>query len=139
MSEPTYIIPDIDNKYHICTEVDTEKGYKKLVDDQGATAILLTAGYGDGWSTNYSNDNSNKLLFDSRLFRYKHCNEFTEYDFKDFLINIINLDNQAYMPDIDTWNNLVILFVPNKSVFKIRAYDGAESIEYFNPCEWYYI
>jgi hypothetical protein len=139
MSAPTYIIPDINNKYHICTEVDTGKGYKKLVNEHGATAILVTCGYGSGWSTNYIDNNSEKLLFDSRLFRYKYCNEFAEYNFEDFLKNIISLDNILYMPDIDTWNNLVILFVPSKSVFKIRQYDGAESIEYFNPREWHYM
>ncbi len=138
-------IPE-DNKTYYCKEELVNQStppYSKLVSSENSVAIVLSPGYGSEWSAGYSKSAA-QLVFDSRLIKYVASEEFATrfynkyYDLseedKDFYNNLMKeWFPSIASPYIGGFVNLVVEFIPKNSVFRIVSYDGAESIEYYNP------
>lgn len=92
------------------------------------TAVLISPDYGSGYSTwHYGHPMDGKVIKDflSKIedFNPNEVDEETEIDVSDYAI--------------DFPGELVVNFVPVGSVFRITEYDGAESIEYYTPNDYY--
>ncbi len=120
--------------------------YSKLVTQDKFVAVLISIGFGSGWSTNCKNNYLRKqMILDSHLVQYVASAEFKEYfSEKEKCYNYQTREyfNKELMPtffseDIITdqylsssgFSQLSILLVPENSIFCITEYDGSESIE----------
>jgi hypothetical protein len=114
-----------------CKEVPVPNtSYNKLVTRENQVAILISANYGAGWYTANAT-HGDQLIKDSRIIRYKF-----DYDYRaqfsslpDFFRKELGI-TKVYLEGFD---NLVVKFIPLNTVFRIVEYDGAESIEIYNP------
>lgn len=128
------------------------KSYSKLVLADGRVGVLLTTNNGCNWSTmGYF---SHQLLFDSRIVKFVLSNEFmTHFNhggkitdkatdmYKKFMDEIIIRDiSDTFhnMPDVSDFANLTVEFIPQNLLFRIKEVDGIESIEIFNPRDYYF-
>lgn len=103
----------------------------KLIEN-GKKAVLISRGFGAGWST--CNDKyARELALDKRIVEYAMKNIIdagaTEYDiygsaFKKFLENIGYHD--IYLGGID---GLDVVWIDEDAEFYIKEYDGRETIE----------
>ena len=94
--------------------------------------VLISKGYGAGWSTwNYD---CAAMATDKRLIEFfeKGC---TKRQIKDY-IKKNNLLPGGRAPYVGGFDGLRVEEVPKGRLFKIREYDGAESIEIFDPDNW---
>ena len=121
--------------------------YNKLVTSNGNTAVAYSPGYGGGWSTD---TNNKQMIFDSRLIQLILSDYFkSEFNEKSEL-KILPKDKQYYIqfmksvfpdigytPDIDSFCQLVVDFIPQNTQFKIQQYDGNESIKIFDPNDYF--
>jgi hypothetical protein len=119
-----------------CKEVKfPDKSYSKLVTSDGQVAIVYSPSYGIGWSTDAREISiQHQLIFDSRIilsllseakWSKKEYTEFMKFNFPDF--NIIDIHDFSY------YKKLKVMFIPENTKFRINEYDGAESIEIYNP------
>jgi hypothetical protein len=136
-----------------CKEVEIpDKSYCKLVTSDGRVAVLLSPVYGSGWSSGAYQDQDIKhqLIFDSKLVlfvfsqkfkdNYYNCyniNAETKDRYEDFITYIIPHIDEYYIPSIDNFKNVVVEFIPENTMFRIKAYDGYESVEIFKPDSYY--
>lgn len=96
---------------------------EKLYDEVGNLAVLISTGYGAGWST----WNQRELAYDKRVIE-KWLSEPTEDEMKEYLESIGYHD--VYMGG---YENLYIVWIPPHTVVKIEEYDGFESIDVLTP------
>lgn len=96
-------------------EIDVEKYYN----EQGELGILISHGYGAGWST----CNDGRIAYDKRVVE-KWLEKVSEYEMTSFLNNLGYKD--TYMGG---YKNLRLEFIPRGTMFCIHEYDGHESIE----------
>jgi len=121
------------NKYKSIYTIDNKTQKKYLL-------ILISVGYGSGWSTEYDNEIQHQLLTDSRL-----------------IYDVYNKKIKMNKNEIDTdyYNNKLfgnyfceyfyyfglesceIQFVEKGEQFKITNYDGYENIEIYNSNIWF--
>lgn len=87
--------------------------------------VLISPGYGAGWST----WNSPEMAVDERLIEAFE-NGISEEGMKQLCEE---LGYESYMGGFE---DLEIVEVPSGSLFKIRVYDGYESIEVFDDSDW---
>jgi len=87
--------------------------------------VLISPGYGAGWST----WNQHELAIDARIIK-KFEEGATWEELSDYCQELGY--DQPYMGGFET---LTVVEVPRGVVFRIYEYDGAESIEYFDPCK----
>lgn len=88
--------------------------------------VLISPGYGAGWSTwNYID-----LAFDPDIIQAFETG-LSEKDMRDF---IISLGYKA--PYMGGYNCCKIVDVPKGTLFRIKEYDGYESIETHNADDW---
>jgi len=100
----------------------------KVVRD-GMVAVLVSRGFGAGWSTWCYDDNKEKLMYDPTLV------ELVESD--------VSLEDMAYYvrtayPDqyVGGLQGLHVEWVPQGTRFRINEYDGAETVEILNLETW---
>lgn len=143
------IVISIDGFPHYFKEISVVgTNYKKLVTSNGSTAIAYSPGYGGGWSTDYTNNK--QMIFDSRLIQLilsdyfkSKFNDKTEYLIqpkdKDYYIQFMKsvFPDIKYTPNINSFCQLAVEFIPQNTKFKIQEYDGSESIKIFNPNEYF--
>lgn len=140
--------------YH-CKEVQVVKSngrkYSKLVSSDGEVAILYSPGYGMGWSTEVNSgislEDCDQLIKDSRLVQFvlspnfKNNFSFGSHNPSDYIKQYITLVlNDWSKEDIPTFLGLYKLrveFIPEGTKFRINEYDGSESIEIYNPDNYY--
>lgn len=98
---------------------------KKLVRD-GKVAVLVSRGYGAGWSSWSHND---QLLFDPDIVEMvlEKCSEDE--------IKAVAEDKYG-CECFDGADGLEVEWIPVGTKFKITEYDGAESIEYMSDFGW---
>lgn len=112
---------------------------KKLIRD-GNVAVLISTGWGAGWSTwNLLSTKSEELLFDPQivaLVEDRDSGKITD----DQLIELVESyctqkygENEVYCGGA---NDLSIEWIPVGTQFKINEYDGAETIEYKENDYW---
>lgn len=111
-------------------------------EDKTAYAMLISYGYGSGWSTdNYDA----KLAWDSRVVEYWmkiHENE-------DYIRALTNQDSTLYeeiVKQFEEWGyedvyfggfmQIKLRWVPINTYARIGNYDGAEYLETFDPRYW---
>ena len=105
---------------------------KKTIRD-GKVAVLISPGYGTGWSTeNRGND----------WFTYGDATFVRLVEEKSNVETLTRYANTLLNPTGDEYiclegiEDLVIEWVPVGTCFRITEYDGSESIEFFNPEKW---
>lgn len=149
----------IDYITYYCKEVLVEnESYSKLVNSNGDVAVAYSVGYGSGWTTDTGYwENHNKrtklkqMLFDSRLIQYITSSDFN-YKFKGkdyytlnesskllyhkFITSVFTEFDINYFPNISSFCQLHVSFIPSDSKFKVEEYDGNETIKIFNPDDY---
>ncbi len=103
---------------------------EKVIRD-GNVAVLVSPGYGAGWST-WSSSFSEFLIFDRRLV------ELAEKKADEAAVKQV-LEEQFGDAYIHTsgWRDIRIEWVPVGTMFRITEYDGNESIEINNDVKWH--
>ena len=97
--------------------------YEKRYNEQGQVGILISPGFGAGWST-WASDNAEALLFDSRLIDYVLTQG--PEGIEDYAKS---LGYDEYMGGAD---DLVVEWLDPGTHFVIEEYDGSESIRTFD-------
>lgn len=100
----------------------------------GLVAVLYSPGYGAGWSTWADAEYMPKVLFDPWIVDLLLTDS---YDRKEKLDRIMAHCNLKY-PDmyLGGLNDLVVEWIAQGTWFRIREYDGSESIEYKENQPW---
>lgn len=103
------------------------------------TAVLISPGYGAGWSTwfHYENDDLNKqAVFDPELAQavLDKPQDSSQKEFNLWLTYIKEICQRKY-PDQYTGGvgDLEVRWVPVGARFRIHEYDGHESVEIYDP------
>ena len=136
-SNSTEITIELSNETLYCKEVRIPgKQYSKLITTEGRTIVLYSPSYGSGWSSWAPGEFAYQLLFDSRIIlfllsRNYTCNDKTYYEFMKTIMP------ELIIPQFETFENLHIKYIPEHTMFRINEYDGAESVEIFNPKSYY--
>ena len=96
--------------------------------------VLISTGYGTGWSTaNFCDE----MAFDKDLIALYEKGGTVEE-----MMEVCRLkgyeDGYGGAPTMLGYDKLVVEDVPDGVYFKIREYDGAEWIEIFDEAEWFY-
>lgn len=111
--------------------VDMEYYYNE---DKTKVAVLITSHFGIGWSTD--NADGIKLALDKRIIEYWMNHK----DFQDVMSEneiIKKMEEFGYNVDCAYgWKHLDVVWVARGSMFRIKEYDGLESIEFFDPQDW---
>jgi hypothetical protein len=98
--------------------------FERRLDDQGLVAVLISAGFGAGWSTWAHEHEREGLLFDSRLVDYvlqtgsKGLAEYAE--------------SLGYTSYTGGAQDVVIEWLEPGTRFYVEEYDGSESIRTFD-------
>ena len=92
--------------------------------DEGNIEILISPGYGAGWST-WDYDYGINLALDKRIINFykKYGQEVSEEQLEEFLKSI-GYENVFYRG----WDQNQIFTVPKNCKFKIKEYDGYEEL-----------
>lgn len=135
-------------------EAKNEKlGFSRLYTTDGKIAVLVTNDYGSGWSTEICDGKlKQQLLMDARIVglfyetyivpghtkpRTCECRlvcscSVNAEPMQEFLATLgIEIDFLCSL------NNLSIEFVKPNAMFRVSAYDGLETIIYYNKNDWY--
>jgi hypothetical protein len=101
---------------------------EKVVKD-GKVAVLVSSGYGAGWSTWCYDDCREKMMYDPMLVELVEGNASRE--------NLEYYVRTAY-PDQYTGglDGIYVQWIPQGTQFRINEYDGAETVEYYEPGNW---
>lgn len=95
--------------------------------------VLISPGFGAGWSTwEYTG-----MAFDEVLIRAFECG-ISQEDMKALCIERGYCDDEGNGPYMGGFKQLKVVEVPSGTCFKIKEYDGHESLEYLDMDEWYY-
>lgn len=95
------------------------------------TAVLYSPDFGGGYSTWGYGDPMDGKVIGEILEELEKSGEFNPNEVDDET----EIDVSAFMPDFD--GVLIITFIPVGKMFRISEYDGSESIEYYNPGDYY--
>lgn len=91
----------------------------KKYEQDGEVAVLISPGFGAGWST-WNYEYRDQLLFDSRIVEAVMNNDFEEAG------NIATaIDDYIYTGGA---HQLIVEWVPKGVSFRVKEYDGAESL-----------
>lgn len=95
--------------------------------------VLISSGYGAGWST--WNTNCLKMATDKDIIELfeSGC---SKRQMKKLIKDKGILDDRGHAPYVGGFDKLKVVEVPKGSLFKIREYDGKEHIEIFDPDSW---
>ena len=99
---------------------------EKVIID-GKVAVLVSHGFGAGWSTwNYQYP---EMLFDPEIVQLIEENAST-----------IRIESQAAVSYPDCYiggvDDLIVQWIPQGTQFRINEYDGDESLEIRNDIQW---
>lgn len=102
--------------------------YQKLERD-GLVAVIVSPGYGAGWSTWADGKDQQKYMFDSRVAQAILGNSLTPVKMKEWGYG-------DYEQDSHRLSQLQVVWVPKGSAVKIDCYDGNESYTVIRNPEW---
>lgn len=102
--------------------MDTNRTPKKVIRNR-KVAVLVSPGFGAGWSSWNTGPLEEFLLFDERLVLAKEAGH-DEADI-EALMGAWFGDDQPY---IGGWDQVVIEWVPVGTQFRIDEYDGSETL-----------
>lgn len=91
----------------------------------GNVAVLYSPGFGAGWSTWATDGEAEALIFDK---------EIVELVLNDQLDRVVQLVADKY-PEFYSGGaeDLTVRWVPKGTAFRINEYDGSESVEIYDP------
>lgn len=98
--------------------------YTKRYDEEGNVAVLISPGFGAGWSS-WGSDDREALLFDSRLVDAV----LAKMPVEEFIALCEKLGYTNYMGGAD---DLEVRWLEPGTRFQILEYDGSESIQTFD-------
>jgi hypothetical protein len=99
--------------------------YQKLINEQGQVAVLISHGFGAGWSTWADPEEAEALLFDSRIASAVLNNESPD--------TISTLTSElGYGSYLGGADGLTVEWLDIGTRFYVNEYDGSESIQSFN-------
>ena len=115
------------------TKSHLRKDIEFSYDEKGDIEILISPGYGAGWST-WNENYSINLAVDKKIIDYFKTHKYSSiHDLRSFMQSI-GYDERVYYGG---WNNIKIMTVPKNCKFRIEEYDGSESlITYANDELW---
>lgn len=97
----------------------------------GKVAILISPGYGAGWSTwCHDDDQAEMLLFDARFVNAA----------LDGITDIDDISKSTFGDDhsyTGGWRDIKVVWIDLGSLFKVSEYDGYESVEFKGSDGWY--
>lgn len=100
--------------------------YTKRYDEDGRVAVLISPGFGAGWSTWASDANEQEAaLFDSRLVDAI----LKQMPIEEFCTFVSSLGYELYMGGADS---LIVVWLEPGTRFEVEEYDGSESIRTFD-------
>jgi len=102
----------------------------KVIRD-GEVAVLISSGYGSGWSTWYGGDPDGLLLFHPKLVQMVEEGRELEIT-SEWIENELGLEG-VYTGGVD---GLCVEWVPVGTKFFIDDYDGAEYLQTIDKINW---
>ena len=100
--------------------METERKPKKVTRD-GMVAVLISPGFGAGWST-WTSEHAEMLLFDHR---FVEAAEAGVTDIEPIVKQVFGKDEYIYTGG---WRDISICWLPAGTAFMVNEYDGNESI-----------
>jgi hypothetical protein len=92
--------------------------------DKGEVGVLISVGYGAGWST----WNDKRMAYDRRVIEYwlthKEEHDITRTELKAAFV-ALGYDDVYF----GGWGDLTLKFFPPGTTVRIKEYDGCESVE----------
>lgn len=113
-------------KREIANSINENTTMKKLVKN-GLVAVLVSPGYGAGWST--WNKEKPEMLFDPEIVQLI-----------EEAASTIRIEAQAAVSYPDCYiggvDDLIVQWIPQGTQFRINEYDGDESLEIRDDIQW---
>lgn len=107
----------------------------ELYEKDNKIGVLISPGFGAGWSTWAPDDFPINVALDKRVI-VKWLELTNEWDGRDkFEKWLYEITDGAYVY-LGGWRDLELVFVPKGSMFRINEYDGDESIEFFDKSHY---
>jgi hypothetical protein len=103
--------------------------FEKRYNEEGQVAVLISPGYGAGWSTWAHNGNAEAMLFDSRLVDAV----LAKMDAQEFVNFCESLGYDEYFGGAD---DLTVVWLDAGTHFVVEEYDGSESIRTFDDLRY---
>jgi hypothetical protein len=103
--------------------------FEKRYDDEGRVAVLISHGFGAGWSTWADPDEAEAILFDSRIVDAV----LTGKSNKEVSELVESLGYESYLGGVD---GLAVHWVEPGTRFTVEEYDGSESLRTFDDLCW---
>jgi hypothetical protein len=136
---------------HAFREVVAPKGtYNRLESTEGLVPVLYSPGFGAGWYTSFDPENApEEVIFDSRLVQFVASEEFRRlFNSQQYHLREGDKNKQVFHEMMTNWfgltgvyaggfSQLKIQLIPKNVQFRIEEYDGAESVEIFNPARYF--
>lgn len=97
--------------------------------DHSAIAVLVSGGFGAGFSTWHDK----RMAYDRRVVQFLMANHLDEDDLTNGQIEKFLYDIGYENVYLGGWWGLYIEWVPVGRLFRLTEYDGAESVELFDP------
>lgn len=94
--------------------------------------VLVAYGYGSGWSS----WNSPRLAYDRKVIEYWMTHKDKNVNFQDIGDALTKMGYPNTYVAYSNWLNLKLEWVPVNIYWRIREYDGAETIERLNLAVW---
>ena len=103
--------------------------FEKRYNEEGQVAVLISPGFGAGWSTWSHNGNAEAMLFDSRLVDAVLAG----MDTQEFVNLCESLGYDEYLGGAD---DLTVVWLDSGTHFVVEEYDGSESIRTFDDLRY---
>ena len=119
----------------------------RYINKEGKVGVLISGGYGAGWSTWANNNDREFLLFDRGLVALALDKE-AAYESRDFGVNFDKLIDKSYRdveeylhandrdPYTGGWDGVSVTWMDPGTEFIVEEYDGSESLRYRNNEDW---
>ena len=119
-------------------------------EDKTAYAVLVSPGYGSGWSTWYYGEEGPALAYDKNVVEFWLAHHEDE-DFVTKLCSYFGARDEEFVDEIREYfstlgfhenvcflgfSDIKLQWVPCGSIWRIVEYDGAEHIEFIEDCGW---
>lgn len=104
------------------------KQYEKKYDSSGRVAVLVSPGYGAGWSTWAPEDKVDQMLFDSRLVDLALDGAKVGDDSSSCKVECLLSEIFDAVPYTGGWDSVKVHWLTPGTRFRIDEYDGSEAL-----------